>query len=141
MDGNPLLASMGTQGRDFFRLMMELPELNVTQETACFEPFREDSYTMLTALQQDILDNTVRGRGIKNDFAEPPLPVTPDDRSVTVHNCHSPLREVEVLHDRLMALLQDRSIQPHDIIVMAPDISVYEPYVNAVFGTGALRNC
>jgi len=82
--------------------------LNVTQETACFEPFREDSYTMLTALQQDILDNTVRGRGIKNDFAEPPLPVAPDDRSVTVHNCHSPLREVEVLHDRLMALLQDR---------------------------------
>ena len=141
MDGNPLLASMGTQGRDFFRLMMELPELNVTREITCFEPFREESYTMLTALQQDILDNTARGRGIKNDFAEPPLPAASDDRSITVHNCHSPLREVEVLHDRLMALLQDRSIQPHDIIVMAPDISAYEPYVNAVFGTGALRNC
>ena len=32
-----------------------------------------------------------------------------DDRSIEIHACHGPLREVEVLHDRLLALFDAAS--------------------------------
>ncbi len=139
--GNPLLASLGTRGRDFFSLMTEIPETCIAEETLCFEPFSEARTTMLGVLQQDVLENVKRGGASSAgmDF-KPPLLRDPSDHSITVHDCHSALREVEVLHDQLLALLQDKDIQPRDIIVMAPDITVYEPYVNAVFGTGKLKD-
>ena len=45
------------------------------------------------------------------------------DRSLTVHACHSPMREVEVLHDQLLAMFDaDPTLKPRDIIVMVSDI-------------------
>ena len=139
--GNPLLASLGTRGRDFFSLMTEIPETDIAEEYSCFEPFSAGRSSMLGAIQQDVLENVRRG-GVSpaGHDAAPPLARGPSDRSISIHNCHSALREVEVLHDQLLALLQDKRIQPRDIIVMAPDISAYEPYVNAVFGTGRLKD-
>ncbi|XNM68786.1 hypothetical protein ACLK1Y_15665 [Escherichia coli] len=59
-----------------------------------------------------------------------------DDRSLTVHVCHSPQREVEVLHDRLLAMLEaDPTLTPRDIIVMVADIDSYSPFIQAVFGS------
>ena len=138
--GNPLLASLGARGRDFFSLMTEIPESCVAEETLCFEPFSEDRITMLGAIQQDVLENVKRGSSSSGKDFTPPLAHVSSDRSITIHNCHSALREVEVLHDQLLAVLRDRTIQPRDIIVMAPDIAIYEPYVNAVFGTGPLKD-
>ena len=137
-DGNPLLASLGTRGRDFFSLIMEIPEACISRETTCFEPFSRDRSGMLGTIQQDIQDNQKRGCSADGNTLKPLVPAK-EDQTITVHNCHSALRETEVLHDRLLALLQNEHIQPRDIIVMAPDISVYEPYVNAVFGTGPLK--
>src|SRR5690606_6268218 len=57
--------------------------------------------------------------------------------------CHTRLREVQVLHDQLRALLEAPGgpgrpqLQPRDIAVLAPDIDLYAPHVEAVFG-GAL---
>jgi exodeoxyribonuclease V gamma subunit len=46
------------------------------------------------------------------------------------------MREMEVLHDQLLALFEkDPDLKPHDVIVMAPDISVYAPFAEAVFAT------
>ena len=47
--------------------------------------------------------------------------------SLQVHACHTRLREVQVLHDQLRALLEagrdgDPPLQPRDIAVLAPDI-------------------
>jgi hypothetical protein len=59
-----------------------------------------------------------------------------DDRSLTLHVCHSPQREVEVLHDRLLAMLEENpELTPRDIIVMVADIDSYSPYIQAVFGS------
>lgn len=45
------------------------------------------------------------------------------------------MRELEVLHDRLLALFeQDPSLTPKDVVVMMPDVNSYGPYIQAVFG-------
>ena len=44
------------------------------------------------------------------------------------------MREIEVLHDQLCAVLEDPRIEPHDIVVMTPDIETYAPVIEAVFG-------
>src|SRR3546814_3571062 len=72
-----------------------------------------------------------------------PLALHPHDQSIQVHACHSRLREVEVLHDRLRAMLDpataegarfDPPLQPREIAVLAPNIGDYLPLVRAVFG-------
>ncbi|MBI5063927.1 MAG: exodeoxyribonuclease V subunit gamma, partial [Desulfatitalea sp.] len=57
------------------------------------------------------------------------------DGSLRVHSCHGPMREVEILYDQLLDMLaNDGELQPRDILVMAPNINLYAPYIHAVFG-------
>ncbi|MEI2782108.1 MAG: exodeoxyribonuclease V subunit gamma [Candidatus Competibacter sp.] len=121
--GNPLLASLGKQGRDFLDLLLAYPRV---EWDGFAEPAGDD---VLHVLQADILHLRERGGA---DC--PPLPLRPDDRSVQVHVCHGPMREVEVLHDRLLALFEAcPDLRPSDAIVMAPDIATYGPLIEAVF--------
>ena len=151
-NGNPLLAALGGQGREFFRRIMELPE-NVAHCEA-FESFVEyapgeepgpDAYRagtpLLRMLQQDIFTMCGRRPDADGVVAGHPIAADPLDRSISVHNCHSERREVEILHDRLLDLLQDPAIQPRDVIVMAPDINRYAPAIEAVFSEGPLAEC
>ncbi|MDZ7715030.1 MAG: exodeoxyribonuclease V subunit gamma [Balneolaceae bacterium] len=58
------------------------------------------------------------------------------DSSIQVHACHSPMREVEVLYDQLLAKFdEDRGLNPNDILIMTPDIETYLPVIEAVFGS------
>ncbi|MBU0987909.1 MAG: exodeoxyribonuclease V subunit gamma, partial [Proteobacteria bacterium] len=58
------------------------------------------------------------------------------DASVQIHSCHSPMREIEVLYDNLLAMFEQApDLLPKDIIIMTPDIELYGPYVQAVFDT------
>ncbi len=84
-------------------------------------------------LQSDILE--LRNAAVAGQSAEAfahsrdKRPLTLDDRSLSIHVCHSPQREVEVLHDRLLAMLEaDPTLTPRDIIVMVADIDSYSPY-------------
>lgn len=121
--GNPLLASLGKQGRDFIDLLQAYPRV---EWEGFAEPTGDD---LLHCLQADILH--LRERGSEE---HPPSPLRPDDRSVQVHVCHGPMREVEVLHDQLLALFEaQRDLRPSDVIVMAPDIATYGPLIEAVF--------
>ncbi len=124
--GNTLLASLGKQGRDFFDLLTEIESADTCDH---FVPCEEG--TLLCAIQSDILD--LRDRS-------PPTPRASNDRSVQVHACHSAMREVEVLHDQLLAIFSaEPDLEPSDVVVMAPDIETYAPYIEAVFGTTAPR--
>ena len=79
----------------------------------------------------------MRARGRGTDLEA--LTLASDDRSVVVHSCHGRMREVEALHDELMASFEaDPTLETRDVIVMAPDIDAYAPYIDAVFGTVAL---
>lgn len=63
------------------------------------------------------------------------------DPSLQFHACHTRLREVQVLHDQLRALLEsppphgEEPLQPRDIAVLAPNIDLYTPHIEAVFGS------
>ncbi|MDR0932175.1 MAG: exodeoxyribonuclease V subunit gamma [Victivallales bacterium] len=148
-DGNPLLAGFGGQGREFFRCLSDMTEENQTVAEELFEPFLAtsgpgpDDYinpTRLTALQQDIYAMFRRAAVGDGEITGTALPLSPDDRTVSVHNCHSTRREIEVLHDRLLELFEDPAIQPRDVIVMAPDINTYAPYIRSIFDAGILRD-
>ena len=61
--------------------------------------------------------------------------IDPDDRSLLVHDCHSPVRELEVLRDQLLdAFAADPALRPHDVLVMVPDVERYAPLAGIVFG-------
>ncbi|MGZ4455332.1 MAG: exodeoxyribonuclease V subunit gamma, partial [Nocardioides sp.] len=54
-----------------------------------------------------------------------------------VHACHGPARQVDVLREVLVGLLQDDpTLEPRDILVMCPDIETFAPLVQAGFGLG-----
>jgi len=121
--GHPLLASLGKQGRDFIDLLQGYPRV---EWDGFVEPAGDD---LLHHLQADILHLRERGT-----YEHPPLPLRSDDLSLQVHVCHGPMREVEVLHDQLLALFEaHRDVRPSDVIVMAPDIARYGPLIEAVF--------
>ena len=51
------------------------------------------------------------------------------DESVAVHLVSTRMREIEILHHELMKM----DIEPKDVLIMAPDISLYKPYIEAIF--------
>jgi len=115
--GNSLLSSTGTMGRDFFDLINEFNP----QEYPKFEDTGQDS--LLACIQSDILNLTER-----EDKA------IIDDNSIQIHSCHSPMREIQVLQDQLLDMFEhDPELSPKDILVMTPDIGAYCPYIQAVF--------
>ncbi len=125
--GHPLLASMGRLGRDYQQLIEGSVDYLQPDENLFEDPSPAADAGMLTALQADILH--LRSEG-------PPRQLHPQDESIALHACHSPLREVEVLADQLRRLFdQDPTLQPHDVIVMTPDIEKYAPLVDSVFGS------
>ena len=133
--GNPLLASWGKLGRDYIYL---LSDLESSQELDAFVDVTPDN--LLHNIQSDILElenRAVAGVNIEEcSRSENKRPLEPLDSSITFHVCHSPQREVEVLHDRLLAMLEeDPTLTPRDIIVMVADIDSYSPFIQAVFGS------
>ncbi|MEH6453602.1 MAG: exodeoxyribonuclease V subunit gamma, partial [Psychromonas sp.] len=125
--GNPLLASMGKMGRDFLFQLYSLEQ----QEVDAFVDIDRDS--LLHKIQADILE--LQDSSQVMDATQRQL-LTIDDQSLTIHLCHSLMREVEVLHDNLLAMFDsEMSLTPKDIIVMVPNIDLYAPYVKAVFAS------
>lgn len=127
---NPLLASMGKLGRDYVHQLIDLPCFEVD----VFSDLTENS--LLRCIQGDVLDLRNRGAGSFDlDASHHKSPLDPADGSLQIHACHGPMRELEVLHDRLLALFeQDKSLTPKDVVVMMPDVNSYGPYIQAVFG-------
>ncbi|RYJ01114.1 MAG: exodeoxyribonuclease V subunit gamma, partial [Actinomycetales bacterium] len=59
----------------------------------------------------------------------------PLDRSVQVHACHGPARQVDVLREVVVGLLaDDPTLEPRDVLVMCPDVETFAPLVEAAFG-------
>ena len=62
------------------------------------------------------------------------------DRSLQIHACHGPARQVEVLRDALLhALAADPTLSEDDILVICPALDVFVPLVEATFGPSAER--
>jgi exodeoxyribonuclease V gamma subunit len=121
--GNPLIASLGRTGREFFNLLVD--------RDAHDEPldFRDPSGDSLLARLQ---------RWTFEVFSEQPeerKPLAEGDESITINSCHGPMREAEVVRDYLLRrFADDRTLRPRDIVVMMPDPEGYAPYLRATFG-------
>ncbi len=125
--GNPLLTSLGRLHARFVETVLEVDERAGHRLIDTTEAYHEPAgRTLLERVQRDIL------------HARRPLEPEPPqagDASLGIHLCHSAMREVEVLYDQLLALLEaDATLQPRDILVMTPEIEAYAPLIHAVFG-------
>ncbi len=140
LHAHPLLAAWGKQGRDYIRLLdgCDQPDRYRQQFAAIdrgIDLFHDvEGHGLLQQVQQAILD-------LEPLPADPSLrkPWRADDASLRFHVAHSPQREVEILHDQLLAMFERAAaagtpLAPRDVIVMVPDIQTYAPHVQAVFG-------
>ncbi|WP_372760733.1 exodeoxyribonuclease V subunit gamma, partial [Pseudoalteromonas sp.] len=132
--GNPLLSSWGKLGRDYFEQLVQL-------DARWIDGFIDEfDNTLLGQVQSEIYQLAFKGESLTDNKAwfindEGKLPVSATDSSITLSDCHTPLREVERLHDYLLNLFnQNPALTPKDIIVMMPDVGSYSPYIEAVFG-------
>jgi len=143
---NPLLAAWGKQGRDYIRLLDEFDNPEEYGERFRTPDNRIDIFSdhgapeapqLLHQLQNDIYNLTP----LQEIRAQQRTLNPATDRSLAFHDAHSPQREVEILHDQLLAAFNaDTSLRPRDVIVMVPDINVYAPHIQAVFGRHAPGN-
>jgi len=134
-DGHPLLSSMGLLGRDFQAVLESATDYHEPCDDMYEEPLSRRRSCLLNTLQSDIL--ALRNRRVgADDHSALPAQIDDDDDSISVHSCHGPMREVEVLRDRLLALFDEEqlALEPHDVLVLTPDIETYAPFVEAVFG-------
>ena len=128
----PLLASWGKQGRDYLHLLdgFDEPEsyrAHWSRVDVFLDPAdRETPPSQLAQLQSAIFNLT----------PPPAEPMAqPDDGSLLFVTSHSAQRELEVLHDQLLAWLEaDPALQPREVMVMVPDMAAFAPHIHAVFG-------
>nr|WP_196791457.1 exodeoxyribonuclease V subunit gamma [Motilibacter aurantiacus] len=124
---NPLLASLGRDARELQLALAAAPGAVLHSD----HPAPAAPGTLLGRLQA----------ALRDDAALPPaagrVALPANDRSVQVHACHGPARQVEVLREVLLGLLAaDPRLEPRDILVMCPDVEAYAPLVSAAFGLG-----
>jgi exodeoxyribonuclease V gamma subunit len=126
--GNPLLASMGAQGREFLELILETENINPID--AFVEPVAQ---TALGIIQKDILNLEYAGdwgRSITPSI----IALDPGDTSIQIHSAHSKPREIEILLDQLLANFErNPELKPSDVIVMMPNVTDYAPFIHATF--------
>ena len=125
--GNPLLANLGQQGREFLVLLQQYSTVNIDAFESTSHLTSTESPSVLSQIQHDILT--------LSDGKNSPQPL--NDDSILITSAHSALREVQGLHDWLLHQFNgDASLTPKDVLVMCPQIEMYAPYVNAVFARG-----
>ena len=127
---HPLLASLGRDTRELQRTLSLLESPVPGGAGADPTPAEVETAaaaTLLARLQADVRANR----------APTGHPGSAPDDSVQVHACHGAPRQVEVLREVLVGLLQDDpTLQPRDVLVMCPDVDTYAPLIQAAFGLG-----
>ena len=129
---HPLLASWGKQGRDYLHLLDDFDRVeNYQQRLTRVDVFVDPAEGPEPASQLHQLQSAILNLQ--------PLPDAPvvleDDHSITLMTTHNAQREVEVLHDQLLAWFDaDPSLHPRDVMVMVPDMAAFAPHIQAVFG-------
>ncbi len=136
-----LLAAWGRQSRDFIRQLDAFDDVQAAQQLTQWPRLDffddapgEDGTRLLAQLQRRIRDLEPSSGA----SASKPQPLAPDDASLLFRIAHSPVRELEVLHDQLLLWFHappgEAPLSPRDVVVMVPDIEAMAPAIRAVFG-------
>ena len=148
LDGNPLLANLGQQSREFIELL-RANEIEVYSFKAESEA-REEPTTMLGIIQDDIRHLKYRVQSeyrlslnsslyvdpieLKSSASDGIYDLQNKKSSVKINVCHNRMREVQVLFNELAAIFSNANgVIPEDILITAPDIDDYAAYIRAVF--------
>lgn len=134
-ESNPIIGNNGRLGRKWREKMED--SLCITSEVygiaASFPEddlmdgvitFPSSSLTLLEAVQADLTLLTIR---------DEPLILESDDRSIEIHGAPSRFREIEALYETLVKACASKNIHSGEIIVMAPDLECYIPFIKTVF--------
>jgi exodeoxyribonuclease V gamma subunit len=121
-----LLEAWGKQTQAFIELLLDGENEMLEEERFAPHP----GHHLLAQVHNAILDLEA--------FSPGRFHLDEEDRSIELHLCHSRIRELEVLHDRLLALLRDSpSLAPGEIAVLTPDLAACAPLIEAVFGAAS----
>lgn len=160
---NPILSAWGRQSRDFVRQLDEFDDVQKTKEN--FNQLKLDVFALddeqsshangslgqsiLHLIQNQIRDLepidsqspqakvslmeiTLEARQEKTDV------LSLANSSLVFQKTHGLTRELEVLHDQLLALFDMKNnalgFEPYDVLVMMPDLQEATPVIQAVFG-------
>ncbi len=140
--GNRLLASWGRQGSDNLYMLVD----NMTADSEVFEdPLDSEKKAGVLQLLQSLVLNDTEISPFK--YAFNPEEKNKQQRDNTnfifedlehnleVHICYSRLREIEAVYDKILRLFDsDNTLKPNDLVVMAPNITAYAPFIDGVFG-------
>jgi exodeoxyribonuclease V gamma subunit len=125
---NPLVLSLGGALSGFIGLLFGYEHVQPDVEHDDY-----DTSIPRTTLLGRVRDDILKHAAPRGDDRAAQL-----DASLQFHACHTPLREVQTLHDALLALFEDKRfnppLQPRDVAVMMPDVAAYRPAIEAVFG-------
>lgn len=146
-DKNPLLANWGKLNRKMmeqfeagenetfthYTLPSDLQNIEAYQrlmdESLGFEK-RKDTSNLLDYLQADILLMRNPDKSEKISVKNQSI-----DSSIQIHYAPTKQREVQVLYNNLLdSIKKHGELNPSDMIVMAPNISDYAPYIKLIFG-------
>lgn len=138
---HPLLAAWGRQGRDFIRQLDAFDDAGATQQR--FELPRIDLFdeapgeTLLEQVQARIRDMSPLSEH-PQALGQVDAEALAADRSIVFQVAHGAQRELEVLHDQLLALFAHppggSRLSPRDVVVMVPEIDTMASSIQAVFG-------
>lgn len=131
--GNPLLTGWGRVLQDTFSMFFESEEfLNQYTDVESPEP---SPVSLLGKIQNDIFNNS--DPGSRNEIDETDL----SDGSITINACYTTAREVEVLYNYLVHLIDQKgeNLSARDIVVMVSNIDAYAPYIKAVFNSAQYK--
>lgn len=149
-DSNPLLANFGRLGREMalqiedsqllsaeaYALPACLMETGIYRDLLDDEPHFYESKAPLSLLEAVQADLVL----LRNPDVTEKVPFEKYDRTIQVHAVPKPMREVQVIYDVVMSIIEKHNrdelpITPGDVIVMAPNINEYAPLIKSVFGT------
>ena len=127
---HPLLGSWGRDSAELLQVVHgEASAAGLTPELLDHTVHLPDHDSLLTWLQCDLLTARAPDSGT---LATRMLPVY--DPSLQIRACHGPSRQVEVAREAILGLMEaDPTLEPRDILIMAPDVAAYAPLMHAAF--------
>ncbi|TXH54092.1 MAG: exonuclease V subunit gamma [Burkholderiaceae bacterium] len=127
-DGPRLLGEWGKSQRDTLIGVAELEERAGVQADDAFR-------SRAPAPPVDALRALQAALFARDDAVWSELPADCDPSALQVHACHGLMRQVEVLHDRLLDCFATMDgLRPGDVVVFCTDLDTAAPCVQAVFG-------
>lgn len=148
-DRNPLLANFGRLGREMTQLTESMDSHSVESYVLPEAVMQNPSYSELESAEDLVLEESSSPLTLlqavqadmallRNPAADQKIAFEGYDGSIQVHAAPKKSREVQVVYDTLVSILDrhakdDNPILPGDIFVMAPNLAEYVPFIRNVF--------